>query len=78
MNGELQAIDFYPGEDDRATLIGSGLPFHHAKAEIRTLPGNVVIVTLRADIMAERSRIESPRSWIVEFIKSLRGLNGYR
>lgn len=77
MIAELQAIDFYPGDDDRAVLIGSGLPFHHAKAEIRPLPGNVIVVTLRIDVMAERSRTESPRSWAVDFIKFLRGLCGY-
>lgn len=54
MNTELDRIEFARDEDMRVRLYGDALPYRFGIAQVRSLPGDKIVITIDKDSITER------------------------
>lgn len=53
MNAEIDRLEFQKGDDMRVSLYGDALPFRFGIADVRSLPGDKIVITIDKDSITE-------------------------
>lgn len=67
IEAELHALEFCGGNDKKVTVHGAGMPFRHGELVHASVSSDVIHITVKRAVMAERRRLEmtlGDRFWL--------------